>query len=339
MAILLTCGDPHGIGLELLFRALADGALDDATCRQLTLCVPSVVAASYGDLLTRAGLIPPVEVTATALRVGSRSISLVECPAPEYTPTFGIPSIESGRIARAALEYGAAAMRGGQYDALVTLPVSKEALHWAGFPFAGQTEFFGHVAGCEPLMVLACQELRVALVTIHVPLEQVPPQVTFEREVQVIEQFHRALVEDFGMVSPRIAVLGLNPHAGEHGLLGEHEERIIAPAIAHVRQRGIAAHGPFAADGFFARGHWRSCDGVVAQYHDQGLIPLKMLAQGKGVNITAGLPFVRTSPDHGTAFDIVGTGRATYASVLAAIAMAQYLATNRRRRIGYVSPS
>jgi 4-hydroxythreonine-4-phosphate dehydrogenase len=235
-------------------------------------------------------------------------------------------------IARAALECAADALAQGEFQAVVTLPVSKEALAMAGFAYPGQTEFFGSVAERTPLMVLACQVLRVALVTIHVPLERVPSMITRERELQVIEQFHHMLSIDFGIESPRIAVLGLNPHAGERGLLGWQEEHIIGPAIRDAQRIGIAVSGPFAADGFFAHGAWQSYDGVIAQYHDQGLVPLKLLAQEQGVNITAGLPFVRTSPDHGTAYDLVGTGRARYASLLAAIWMAQYLATNRQVR-------
>ncbi len=339
MRILITCGDPNGVGMELLFRALSDGALDAETCARLTLCAPGAVAAAYARRLVRSGLIGSFEMHESALVLGSRSIGLLSCSALEYEPEFGTPTVQSGAVARAALEYAAQAILRRQYDALVTLPVSKEALAMAGFTYPGHTEFFGSIAGCTPLMVLACTELRVALVTVHIPIAQVAQAVTFARQVEVIEQFHRTLVEDFALERPRLAVLGLNPHAGEHGLIGEQEERIIKPAIAHVQAKGIAASGPFAADGFFAHRAWQSFDGVIAQYHDQGLIPLKMIAGGSGVNITAGLPFVRTSPDHGTAYDRVGTGSASYRSLIAAIGMAQYLAANRHRRFEHVSPT
>jgi 4-hydroxythreonine-4-phosphate dehydrogenase len=253
-------------------------------------------------------------------------------------PRFGVPTPESGAIARAALEYAAQAMMSGIFDAVVTLPVSKEALRMAGFSFPGQTEFFGSVAGTQPTMILACAELRVALVTIHVPIARVADLITLEREASTIERFARSLAHDWLIASPRIAVLGLNPHAGEHGTIGDEDERVVRVAIEQVRRRGIEASGPYPADGFFARELWRSFDGVVAQYHDQGLIPLKTIARGRGVNVTAGLPFVRTSPDHGTAYDIAGRGQGDWGSLVEAIGMALYLATNRKRFSEHVSP-
>ncbi|MCX7929636.1 MAG: 4-hydroxythreonine-4-phosphate dehydrogenase PdxA [Chlorobi bacterium] len=333
MRVLITCGDPNGIGLELLLRAMSEGALDQFDA-ELILCAPPTVIAAYIAALGD-DVIACVE--GKRLIVGTRVMTIGTCGDVVYSPQFGIPTPESGAVARAALEYAARSMLTGECDAIVTLPVSKEALQMAGFPFPGQTEFFGSVAGVETTMILACDLLRVALVTIHVPIARVAAKVTVEREIATLERFARALREDWLILSPRIAVLGLNPHAGEHGTIGTEDERVLRPAVEQLYARGLDVRGPYPADGFFAREHWRSFDGVVAQYHDQGLIPVKMLAGGRGVNISAGLPIVRTSPDHGTAYDIVGTGRGDYRSVVAAIEMALYLARNRKQSTQHVS--
>jgi 4-hydroxythreonine-4-phosphate dehydrogenase len=338
MRIIITCGDPNGIGLELLLRAVNDAqlAFDSA---ELTLCAPPALVRAYADVLVHAGCIEPVHVGENEVRLGGSTLPLLPIEGSADELQLGTPTRQSGTIAIAALECAARAVVSGECDAVVTLPVSKHALHAAGFPFPGQTEFFGSVAGADPLMILACSELRVALVTIHEPLARVAELITLEREIETIERFHHALRVDFAIDTPTIAVLGLNPHAGEHGLLGYEEDAVIAPAIEHLQERGIRAEGPFPADSFFARGHWQRYSGVVAQYHDQGLIPLKMIARGRGVNVTAGLPFVRTSPDHGTAYDIAGQCRADYQSLLEAIRMAQYLAANRKRSSMHVSPT
>ncbi|KXB97574.1 MAG: hypothetical protein AA908_05460 [Chlorobi bacterium NICIL-2] len=338
MRIIITCGDPNGIGLELLLRAMSDAQLAfDGV--ELALCAPPAIVRAYADVLMRAGCIEPVHVGEGNVSIGGLTLPLLPIEGSADALQLGTPTRQSGNVAMAALHCAARAVLASECDAVVTLPVSKHALHAAGFPFAGQTEFWGSVAGANPLMILACSQLRVALVTIHEPLARVAELITLEREIETIERFHRALAVDFAIQSPTIAVLGLNPHAGEHGMLGQEEDAIIAPALEHVQQRGIRAEGPFPADSFFARSHWQRYSGVVAQYHDQGLIPLKMIARGRGVNVTAGLPFVRTSPDHGTAYDIAGKCRADYHSVLEAIRMAQYLAANRKRSSMHVSPT
>lgn len=333
--ILVTCGDPNGVGLELFLRSMRDGQL---RMHQIVLCAPECVVRSYAEVLLQNGILrQPATVGNEMLTVGESACALVWEGPTTYTPTLGKPTMESGIIARAALEYAGKALLGGEYDAVVTLPVSKYALSLAGFSYPGQTEFFGAVAGKSPLMILACASLRVALTTIHVPIKNVAAMLNIERVLATLMQFDAALRQDFAIPSPRIAVLGLNPHAGEHGSIGDEEVQVIIPAMERANIVGITCSGPYAADGFFAHNQWRAFDGVVAQYHDQGLIPLKMIAGGRGVNITAGLPFVRTSPDHGTAYDIVGTGVADYGSFLEALRMAQYLATNRKRFLLNVS--
>ncbi|MDW8272289.1 MAG: 4-hydroxythreonine-4-phosphate dehydrogenase PdxA [Bacteroidota bacterium] len=337
MRILITCGDTNGIGLELFLRAAGAGRLQPWN-GMLWLCAPRQAVSAYAQMLAARGLLPSWEVGSSLVRIGGATIPLVPIEEGDPAVEFGMPTAASGRAAYAALRYAGEALVRGEYQAVVTLPVSKHALRLAGFPYPGQTEFFGAVARQEPLMILACPVLRVALVTIHEPIARVAARISHRRVVETIERFATSLRQDFAVATPRIAVLGLNPHAGEQGAIGTEEEEVIRPAIAQCRQRGIDVDGPYPADGFFARQQWRAFDGVLAQYHDQGLIPLKMLAQGRGVNITAGLPFVRTSPDHGTAYDLVGTGRADDASLVEAIGMAQYLAHNRQHFLRHVSP-
>lgn len=335
MRILVTCGDPSGIGLELFLRALCDGQLGKY---HIALCAPDNVVRSYAAVLLQNGILQhPLTIQDGMIQGGESSVMLVWSGPDAYDPRLGEPTTQSGTIARAALEYAARALLDGEYEAVVTLPVSKYALSLARFSYPGQTEFFGEVTGTSPLMILACSSLRVALTTIHVPVKHVAAMLNIEHVVATIVRFHAALRQDFAIQSPRIAVLGLNPHAGEYGAIGDEEVQVIIPAIEQANIDGIACNGPYPADGFFAHNQWRAFDGVVAQYHDQGLIPLKLIAGGRGVNITAGLPFVRTSPDHGTAYDIVGTGVADYGSFLEALRMAQYLATNRKRFLRNVS--
>jgi len=339
MRIIITCGDPNGIGLELVIRALAEGRLALGDAQSVLLCAPPDIVRAYATVLVRSGCIQSYTLEHDRLIIGDFTLPLVPINGVADAFRLGEPTCASGAVALEALEYASHAVMRGEYDAVVTLPVSKEALRATGFQYPGQTEYLGSVANATPLMILACNELRVALVTIHEPIAHVASLVTIERVRVTIENFHRSLTTDFAREKPTIAVLGLNPHAGEHGMIGCEEETVIRPALEHARDCGIHVEGPFPADSFFARGAWKRYDGVIAQYHDQGLIPLKMIARGRGVNITAGLPFVRTSPDHGTAYDIAGQCRADYRSFLEAIRMALYLASNRKRMVQQVSPS
>ena len=214
---------------------------------------------------------------------------------------------------------------------MVTGPVSKEAIQMAGYPFSGHTELLAQLSHTEEyVMMLAGPRLRVSLVTIHIPLSQVPSAISKERVLKCIEVTERGLKEDFGIASPRLAVAALNPHGGEGGLFGEEEEREIGPAVREAQEKGIEVQGPFPADSLFHEALSGGWDAVVAMYHDQGLIPLKMLHFRDGVNVTLGLPFVRTSVDHGTAFPIAGKGVADPTSMYAAIQMAAQILTHRR---------
>ena len=239
-------------------------------------------------------------------------------------------SADAGAAAGAAIRTSIRLVLAGEARALVTAPVSKHALHLAGINAPGQTELLQRLTRSPHVaMMLVSGSLRVGLVTIHTPLRKVPRELTDALLRERITVIHRALRTDWGIASPRLAVLALNPHAGEGGDLGNEEQRVIIPVIAALREEGLRLEGPFPADAFFARYEPGSYDAVVAMYHDQGLIPVKMSARGKAVNVSVGLPLVRTSPDHGTAFDIAGRSIADPASMIEAIRTAVSLSFHR----------
>ncbi len=326
--LLLTTGDPNGIGPEVVLRAAP-----------LVADVARVVAVGSADVLraqTEAlglGLIYVIRTLDEDVPDGTLAVLDPE-PGRPGVFEWGATTAEGGRQAIAAIEHATVLCIAGQADGLVTAPISKEAIHAAGSPFPGHTEMLQSITGAGTVvMVLAADlpagPLRVALVTVHVPVAAVAALVTAERIEAICTTLAGALRSSLGIDAPRLAVLGLNPHAGDGGVLGTEERDIIAPAVARLRERGIDATGPFPADAFFGRQAWTRADAVVAMYHDQGLAPFKALAQGAGVNVTLGLPVVRTSPDHGTAFDVAGTGVADPASMVAAIRMAAAMARRR----------
>jgi 4-hydroxythreonine-4-phosphate dehydrogenase len=256
-----------------------------------------------------------------------------EAEPPLHTLPFGQVQRQAGAAAAAAIRAAVALVQAGQAAALVTAPIHKEALALAGLPYPGHTEMLADLAAqagvpCDVRMMLANDELKTVLVTVHCSLRQAIDRVTLDAVLDTLRISHTSAAL-WGQPRPRIAVAGLNPHAGEGGLFGDEEARVIAPAIAAARGEGIDALGPFAPDTVFMRARRGEFDLVVAQYHDQGLIPVKYLGVEQGVNVTLGLPFVRTSPDHGTAFDIAGTGRADPSSLMAAVAMARRLVAAR----------
>jgi 4-hydroxythreonine-4-phosphate dehydrogenase len=286
------------------------------------------VAITVGD---PAGIGPEI-----AARAAVDPAVLDVCEPVIYAPPGGAsfePGVLSGAAGRAAYDLivqAVADAQRGVVDAIATAPVSKEAFRLAGLPWAGHTDLLGHLTGAPRVaMMFESDALRVVLATVHVPLADVPGLITRESLAATIELAARELPR-FGVPSPRIAVAGLNPHAGEHGLFGDEEARAIEPAIADCRARGVDVSGPFPADTIFLRATRGEFDLVVACYHDQGLIPVKLVAFGKAVNVTLGLPIVRTSVDHGTAFDIAGQGKADAGSMIVAVKLAARLARARR---------
>jgi 4-hydroxythreonine-4-phosphate dehydrogenase len=320
----LTMGDPAGIGGELTLRAwLALRARGPAF---LALDDPARLAGLAHGL----GLpVPLVEITDPAAAAGHFSAALPVLPIRLAEPAVpGQPNPANATAIVGAIEQGARLALAGAVGGLITNPINKAALYHAGFAHPGHTEFLAALTGASnrPVMMLACPALRVVPVTVHASLRNAIAQLDTASIIEVARIAHAALRAQFGLATPRLAVAGLNPHAGESGALGEEESTIIAPAIARLRQDGIAVTGPHSPDTMFTAEARAGYDAAICMYHDQALIPLKTLDMHHGVNVTLGLPIVRTSPDHGTAYDIAGTGRADPSSLIAAIEMAGQLA-------------
>ena len=318
-------GDAAGIGPEIIAKAFRDHAAQLRGC----FVAGDVAAIRRGAQAVAQGVPLPVAVI-DSIAQGSdappRCIPVLPVVRFESLPDYGKVSAAAGRAAVDAVTWAARAALKGEIAALVTAPLHKEALAAAGVRFPGHTELLQHEAGGMPVrMMLANEELRTVLVSIHVSLRSAIEAVTFENVLETLRIAHASLARALGR-APRLAVAGLNPHAGEAGLFGREEVEAISPAIEAARGEGIDAHGPFAPDTVFMRARRGEFDAVIAMYHDQGLIPVKYLGVDKGVNVTLGLPLVRTSPDHGTAFDIAGTGRADEASLVEAVRVARLLA-------------
>ncbi len=311
----LTVGDPAGIGPEVALAA-AHAAREAGV--SVVLVGPQAVWQGLDPAALPAPVIDPVP-----------GLPLPAFDAPRR-PTAG-----GGAVALAAIERAIEGCRLGAFSGMVTAPISKESIHLAGSPFPGHTELLAARAGDARVAMLLVREhgleapLRVGLVTIHVPLHRVAGLVSGARVVETLTTISQGLRRDWGIAEPRLALMGLNPHAGDGGVLGREETDVLAPALDAARGAGLVVEGPFPADAFFGRGAWRRFDAVVACYHDQGLAPFKALAMGGGVNVTAGLPFIRTSPDHGTAFDVAGTGVADASSMIEAVRLAAELAARR----------
>lgn len=324
----ITHGDYNGIGYEVILKMLDDERIPE-------LCTPVIygsakIAALYRKQLGLQGPAPVQIKQADDANPGQYYI--INVIGEDAKVETGHPSAEAGQAAFAALERAVADLREGKIDVLLTAPINKATIQSELFTFPGHTEYLETSVGDgeKALMILFNDRLRVALATIHVPLAKVAEAVTKENLIDKIVRFNASLIKDFGIVKPRIAVLGLNPHCGDGGLMGSEEKDIILPAIEECRTRKIHTFGPYAADGFFGSGNFGKFDGVLAMYHDQGLAPFKTIAGGSGVNFTAGLPYVRTSPDHGTGFDIAGQGVASPDSMREALYAAIDIYRNRQ---------
>jgi 4-hydroxythreonine-4-phosphate dehydrogenase len=331
----LTMGDPAGIGPEITLKAWLK--------RREHALAPFVVLGDARVFAARAealGLDVAME-TVTSL---SPVASIFETKLPVWpiscaaAVVAGQPDSRNAPAVIAAIEAAVLAVRQGEARAVVTNPIAKSVLMGAGFAHPGHTEFLGALAeahfaisNARPVMLLASAELKVVPLTVHIPLAQVPKAITTRSIVMTSQILHRSLIADFGIANPRIAVTGLNPHAGEGGKIGDEDDRIIAMAIAALRDEGLSITGPHPADTLFHAEARRGYDAVLAMYHDQALIPIKTLAFDTGVNVTLGLPFVRTSPDHGTAFDIAGRGLASPTSLIEALKLAATMAERRAR--------
>jgi len=338
----ITMGDPSGIGPEIVVKALASPRLWRA-CRPVVIGRLPIMEAAVRTIGSAVGFAPPDERLPTTNR--SRCPLVESGPVRDQIPPLGRASAAGGRAAIAAIAAATRLALDRRVDAIVTAPISKEAIRAAGSPFPGHTEMLASLTGSKRFaMMLVGGPLRVSLATIHVSLAQVPALITARGVREVIELTWEA-VRHFGLHLPQIAVCGLNPHAGEAGIMGNEERRVIAPAVRAMAKKGIPVSGPYPADTIFFRAARGEFAAIVAMYHDQGLGPLKTLAFDTGVNLTLGLPIIRTSVDHGTAFDIAGKGVARPESLLAAVELAATMALHARRErvphllLGHARPS
>ena len=313
----ITQGDGNGISYEVIIKALADE-------RMLDLCTPVIYGSSkiFGFYKKHIHNIEQINtnVINSAKDVHQKRVNIVNCLPENVFVEPGQSTPESAKAAMTALERAVADIKEGHIDVLVTAPINKRAMVGEGFGYTGHTEYLEKEFGVDEVaMIMVCDRLKVGVVTGHIPLKEVHVQLTTEKILRKLRLMKSSLQRDFGIDAPKIAVLGLNPHCGDGGLLGTEEQEVILPAIKAAAAEDILAYGPYSADGFFGLGNYTKFDAVLAMYHDQGLTPFKALAFEDGVNYTAGLPVVRTSPDHGTAYEMAGRDMADPRSMKAAI--------------------
>lgn len=330
----ITTGDINGIGPEIIIKALSDN-------RILDLCTPIVFSSNkvinyYRRIAVDHQLV--FNSTKEMDKLNPKQVNVFNCWEEEVSIQPGVLTEAGGKYAVRSLQVATQCLKDGQLDALVTGPINKSNAQSSNFPYSGHTPFLkDSFEAKDVLMLLYHNDLRVAIATEHIPLEKVAASITTDLLQSKFNLLKDSLVKDFGIDKPRIAVLGLNPHAGDEGSIGNQEQTIIKPLVEQWQQNGHLVYGPYSADAFFAKGNYKNFDGILAMYHDQGLIPFKTLANGEGVNFTAGLPIVRTSPDHGTAFDIAGKNLADHSSFMEAIFQAIELVRQRESYTEYTA--
>lgn len=330
LKVAITHGDINGISYEVILKTFADE-------RILELFTPIIYGSGKAAAYWRHALnIESVhwQPIHSAEEAREGTVNLIDIADGDVRVDPGKVSTKAGELALRALERATEDALAGRVDLMVTAPINKGAMPRDQFPYAGHTQYLEDKAALEQgksLMLLCAGDCRIALVTGHIPISAVSGSITSERIIQKAQTMEAGLIKDFGIIKPRLAVLALNPHAGDQGLIGDEEETIIRPAIEALNQAGHIVFGPYAPDGFWAGSHVGHFDGILAMYHDQGLTPFKALYMTEGVNITLGLKFVRTSPDHGTGYDIVGKGIATADSFREAIYLGIDVVRNRRR--------
>lgn len=326
LTIGITQGDTNGIGWEVILKTFADP-------RMCEVCTPVIYGSERAAEYYRRSISDldnfqfNICDSATSARRGK--VNLVPCGDPDLRVDAGRQTKEAGAAAAEALNIATEDLLDDVIDAVVTAPIDKKVMQSDDFAYTGHTEYFADKLGGEPMMIMCSDRLRVGLATVHLPLSKVAETISKEMIVGRLNQLREALKQDFGVVEPRIAVLSLNPHNGDNGLLGAEEEEIIKPAVLDACEGGVLAFGPFSADGFFASGNYERYDAVLAMYHDQGLAPFKVISPD-GVNFTAGLSKVRTSPDHGVGFDISGKDKADPQSMRNAVFTAIDIVAKRR---------
>ncbi len=311
-----TCGDINGIGIELIIKVLSDN-------RVLDICTPVVFANNKAINFYRKTL-PELNLNLVPIKdstkINPKQINLYNCWEEDVQITPGEMNDTGGKYAVLSLTVATEALKAGKIDGLVTAPIHKKNIQSSNFNHTGHTPFLKKSFGVnDVVMLMVADNMKIGLLTEHLPVKEVAAVIKKETILSKLQLINQSLKRDFGVVKPKIAVLGLNPHAGDEGLIGKEEIEIIKPAIKEAKQKEIFCFGPYSADAFFARGQYEKFDAVLSLYHDQGLIPFKSLSLGEGINFTAGLKAVRTSPDHGTAFDIAGKGIADETSTRQAL--------------------
>lgn len=323
----ITIGDINGIGLEVIIKTLSNSKITD-------ICTPVIYGSS--KVVSYHKNIVGIEnfyfqTQKNAERLHRHKVNLVNCWTENVNINIGVESDDSGMYAIRSLEAATHDLKAGLIDAIVTAPINKKMMKIAKFPYPGHTEYFTENFNVrQSLMLMVNDSLRIGLITNHLPLSKVSENITKDQIISKLRLMEHTLKVDFGIERPTIALLGLNPHAGDGGVIGKEEEKVIRPVIIEAKKKGMLVMGPYPADGFFGSSQYRKFDGILAMYHDQGLIPFKALSFGSGVNYTAGLPIVRTSPDHGTAYDIAGKNLADPSSFRQALFQAIDIARNRK---------
>lgn len=323
----ITIGDVNGIGPEIIIKLLMDDRIKNQ-------CIP-VIYGSSKVISYHRNIVDPPQFEYVNLHSAENpdedKINIVNCWSENVNISLGEATEDGGKYAALSLEKALQELKAGLIDAIVTAPINKNAMSKINFGFPGHTEYITQFFDTkESLMCMVQDSLRVGLVTNHLPIAVVSSSITKELIKEKIELFNQMLIQDMGLERPVIAVLGLNPHAGDKGIIGDEDENIVRPAILESKDEGKFVFGPYAADGFFGSGNYKKFDGILAMYHDQGLVPFKLLSFGRGVNFTAGLPVVRTSPDHGTGYDIVGKNIADPTSMRQALFLAIDTVRNRK---------
>ena len=323
----ITQGDSNGIGYEVIIKAFSDE-------RMLEMCTPVIYGSSkiFGFYKKQLHNIAQINtnIISNAREAHPKRVNILNCLPENTTVEPGLSTPDAARAAIVSLDRGTEDLKAGNIDVLVTAPINKRAMNGEGFGYTGHTEYLCKKFGADDVtMIMVSDQLKVGIVTSHIPLKDVPGALSVDKIMHKLRALNQSMERDFGIDSPKIAVLGLNPHCGDGGLLGDEEQSVILPAINAANEEGILAFGPYSADGFFGLGNYSKFDAILAMYHDQGLAPFKALAFENGVNFTAGLPAVRTSPDHGTAYEKAGKDLADPRSMISAIYTAIDIYRNR----------
>lgn len=322
----ITHGDINGVGYEVILKTFADS-------RMLEQCTPvlygsSKVATYHKNLLAQNDLTFVNARDAKSLQ--HNKFNIINITSEEIKIDVGKSTEVAGQLSSLALERACEDLMNGDVDVLVTAPINKKNIQSKNFDFPGHTEYLSQKFGTKSLMMMVCDRIRIGIVTNHLPLREVPNAITKELLLEKIGIMNASLKRDFGITRPKIAVLALNPHAGDNGVIGDDDQRVVAPAIQEAIEKNMLVYGPYPSDGFFGSSEFKDFDGVLALYHDQGLIPFKLMSFTEGVNFTAGLPYIRTSPAHGTAYEIAGKDKASEQSFRSAVYLACNILRNRK---------